>query len=425
MNVPFHARRRAAAGRDVAARPRGRTRRLLGSGTAVVVIMALLVVGISLHRASPSVDAFYDAPKAVPHRAGRLVQAEPFTRGIPDTARAWRILYTTTRANGRPALASGIVVLGKGAPASPRPVLAWAHGTSGYARACAPSMYTQPWGSGIREELGQVIRHHWLLVAPDYTGLGASGSQPYLIGQGEGRSVLDAVRAVRRLRHVSVSKRTVLWGLSQGGGAALWTRQIQHTYAPDVPLAGAAAIAPTSDMPVLARSFNNDSRAMVFMAFVLTAYAAAYPDVRVDDYVDTASRKIVKGASERCLRTAEAFVADAVSKGAAAPLLKRDPTEGALGRRLRENVPTGVTSTPLLIAQGSTDQLVPARVQRAYARSMCVRGQRLDYREYAGRGHGGVAQGNSPLLRQLIGWTEQRFAGAPATDNCARLRHSR
>ncbi|WP_446663556.1 lipase family protein [Flexivirga sp. B27] len=417
MNALFRARRQSRLGHD-APHP---LRHWFVSATAVFVITGLLVVGVSLHRASSSVDAFYDPPKSVPQKPGRLLSAEPFTKGIPDTARAWRILYTTTRQDGRSAVASGIVVLGKHAPAGPRPVLAWAHGTSGYARPCAPSLYSQPWGSGIRDELSAVIRHHWLLVAPDYTGLGTSGSQPYLIGQGEGRSVLDAVRAARQLRHVSVSKRTVLWGLSQGGGAALWTRQIQRSYAPDVPLTGVAAIAPTSDMPALARHFNSIPKGMVFMAFVLKAYAAEYADVRVADYVDPAGNKLVRGASERCLRTAETYVAQAVSKGATAPLLNREPTDGALGRRLHENTPVAIDPTPLLIAQGGADKLVPAGVQRAYARGMCERGQQLDYRQYAGRGHGGVARGDSPLLPQLISWTEHRLAGVPAADSCAKL----
>ncbi|MFN8629577.1 MAG: hypothetical protein U0838_04430 [Chloroflexota bacterium] len=43
--------------------------------------------------------------------------------------------------------------------------------------------------------LDQVIAHGWVLVATDYVGLGTPGPHPYLIGQGEGRSVLDASRA--------------------------------------------------------------------------------------------------------------------------------------------------------------------------------------------------------------------------------------
>lgn len=402
---------------------RHRLRRLIAGATVAVVLLALVVVGYSQHHAAPRVDAFYDRPKVVPSQPGRLVRAEPFTHGIPQTARAWRILYTTTRADGTPALASAIVLLGKRAPPGPHPVLAWAHGTSGYAKSCAPSLFPQPFGSGIRQELSQVVRHHWVLVATDYTGMGTAGPQPYLVGRSEGRAVLDSVRATRQLHQIAASNKTVVWGHSQGGGAALWTGQIQRTYAPDVPLDGVAAIAPTSDMPAIASRMNSIRGGMVFMSYVATAYAAAYPDVRIKDYASSGAQGVIRATSDRCLSAANLLVQDASAKGVAPPLLSRSPLTGPLGQRLRENTPTGTGTSPLLIAQGGSDSLILPSVQRAYVKGLCAHGQRLDYREYPGRNHSGVAKGNSPFLPQLITWTEQRLAGDAAPDTCSKLIH--
>jgi len=89
--------------------------------------------------APPVVDDFYAAPRDVPETPGSLIHAEEFTRKIPTGARAWRILYTTTMGDGSAAVASGLVV----APANnaePVPVVAWNHGTTGYAQKCAPSL---------------------------------------------------------------------------------------------------------------------------------------------------------------------------------------------------------------------------------------------------------------------------------------------
>lgn len=433
MNVPWHARRESGSTGLAPQRERRSVRRMIGSATAVLVVLALLVVGYSQHRASPSVDAFYEAPSSATAspvsrtqvRPGQLLRSELFTRGIPSTARAWRILYTTTRADGTNAVASAIVLLGKNAPAGRHPVLAWAHGTSGYAQACAPSLFPQPFGSGIRQELGQVIRRHWVLVATDYIGMGTDGPQPYLIGRSEGRAVLDAVRATRQLHQVSASNRTVVWGHSQGGGAALWAGQIQRAYAPDVPLVGVAAIAPTSDMPAVAARMNDVRGGMVFMAYIMTAYAAAYPDVRMDDYLTPTGQELVRAASERCTTAGNLVVQNAMANGTGPTLLSRSPLSGPLGQRLRENTPTGTGSTPLLIAQGGNDSLILPTMQRAYAKGLCDSGQRLDYRQYPGRNHSGVAKGNSPFLPQLISWTERRWAGAPAPDNCSTLTHRR
>jgi len=77
-----------------------------------------------------------------------------------------------------------------------------------------------------------VLDRGWAIVATDYVGLGASPPHPYLVGRPEARSVLDAVRAARTLRPAHLAPKTVVWGHSQGGGAALWTGIVAPSYAP-------------------------------------------------------------------------------------------------------------------------------------------------------------------------------------------------
>ena len=48
------------------------------------------------------------------------------------------------------------------------------------------------------------------------------------------------------------------------------------------------------------------------------------------------------------------------------------PAEGALGARLRENVPTGPFPAPVLVAQGEVDSLVLPHVQRDYVDGLCA-----------------------------------------------------
>src|SRR5690606_2378075 len=97
----------------------------------------------------------------------------------------------------------------------------------------------------------QVVEQGWAIVATDYTGLGTEDPHPYLIGEGEGRSVLDAIRAAQELADVNLAEETVVWGHSQGGHAALWTGQLAPTYAPDLEIVGVAALAPASNLPGL------------------------------------------------------------------------------------------------------------------------------------------------------------------------------
>ncbi len=88
------------------------------------------------------------------------------------------------------------------------------------------------------------------VVLPDYQGLGTPGDHAYLVGQAEGRNVLDGIRAATHLdgSGATPDSKAVVWGHSQGGQAAAFTAELQPTYAPDVHLVGAVAGAPASDL---------------------------------------------------------------------------------------------------------------------------------------------------------------------------------
>jgi uncharacterized membrane protein HdeD (DUF308 family) len=392
--------------------------RAVAAVAALILAVALMVVSVRLHTASPRPDAFYNVPHRVPSTPGALLRSEPFSQGVPAAARAWRILYTTTRDAGVPAVASAIVLAATDIPTGPRPVVAWAHGTTGVARGCAPSLLTDPFGAGAMPGLDQVIARGWILVATDYTGLGTPGPHPYLIGQGEGRSVLDAVRAARQLDAVNLADRTVVWGHSQGGHAALWTGILAHGYAPDVSLVGVAALAPASNLPGLVDGLDTVRGGSIFASYVIQAYSDNYPDVRFGTYVRPTARIQVREMASRCLAAPEVFVSVATSLLFDKSIWAGDPTTAAAGRRLRENIPSGPIPAPLLIAQGETDGLITPAVQAEYVRQRCATGGLVDYRTYPGRDHVGLVAADSALIPDLLQWTQDRVNGKPANSTC-------
>ena len=207
------------------------------------------------------------------------------TQGIPSGAQAWRILYTTTGRHGRPEVASAIVVESRHLPSGPRPVIAWAHGTTGYATGCAPSLLKEPFTAGAMPALPQVIDHGWVVVATDYSGLGTAGPQPYLIGQLEARSVLDSVRAARTMKQVDLSNRTVIWGHSQGGGAALWAGILAGHYAPSADVVGVAAVSPATELPEILNAAKDTPLGKIMGSYVVSAYSAIYSNVKFEDYI--------------------------------------------------------------------------------------------------------------------------------------------
>lgn len=400
--------------------PRPGWRRWLGlAGNAVALALAvvLVMVSLTLRRGAPEPDDFYAAPASVPAEPGQLVRSEPYTTKIPDGAQAWRILYTTTRDEGEPALASGIVVVPRDQATAGIPVIAWAHGTTGAAPGCAPSVI-DPFESGAFFSLDKVLAENWAYVGTDYVGLGTAGPHPYLIGQGEGRSVLDAARAARQLDGVRLGEQTVVWGHSQGGHAALWTGVLAPSYAAELDIAGVAALAPASNLPGLIDNLGNVTGGELFASYVIDSYAKVYDDVRFEEYVRPGAQPIVREMAGRCLAEPSTVLSIGTIMAMDKTMWNGDPNRGAFAARLRENIPTGPIPAPLLLGQGGADQLVVPAAQDAYVAERCAAGQQVDYRTYAGRDHVPLVEPDSPAIADLIEWTTQRLAGEPPTDTC-------
>lgn len=412
-----------------ARRPRGTTRphrdtaarrwmRTIGAVCAVVLAAGAVVSSVALRDGTPVVDDFYAAPRTVPAEPGELIRAEPFTRGVPSGAIAWRILYTTTHGDGSPAVASGIVV----APddEQPHPAIAWHHGTTGFDRTCAPSLATDPFGSGAMFVLDRIIEQGWALVATDYIGLGTEGPHPYLIGEGSARAELDAVRAARGLDAARITDQTVAWGHSQGGGATLWSAAIADHYAPDVPLSGTVALAPASDLEGLVDRLPEVTGGSVFASFVISAYSEIYDDVSFSRYIRPGADVTVREMATRCLAAPDMLVSvlTVMALSDDPNILAADPTSGALGERLTQNIPPAQAAVPVLLGQGVDDQLIAHDMQSAYVQRLCSEGASVDYRGYGGRDHLSLVEADSPAVEEAIAWTSDRLAGVPAADAC-------
>ncbi len=384
-----------------------------------VVIAAIVACWFAVRPARP--DAFYGAPSNMPGKPGVLLRAEAFTRHVPAGARAWLILYTTTRGNGSPAVASALVVESRTPHAGPRPIIDWAHGTSGIVPGCAPSLLPDPF-YGV-PAFDALLAKGWVFVATDYTGLGTQGPHPYLIGEGEARPVLDAIRAVRQLPAAQAGNRAVVWGHSQGGHAALWAGILAPDYAPDANVAGVAALAPASDLPALIEAVKDGAPGRVLSSYVLFTESEVYPDISFDRYVRPLVRPLARDMARRCLvgKAATFSVLEALLSGGS--IFRIDPDQGALGAHLAQNVPRAHIGVPVLVAQGLSDDLVSPQIQARYVERQCRAGQAIDYATYAGRGHMGLVLPGTPLDRDLLRWTQARFDGAPAPQGCRFTRH--
>ena len=153
----------------------------------------------------------------------------------------YRVLFRTTRSDGSAAVSSARVYLPTTPHGAPLPVIAIGHPSEGISDACTPSKtptsyqdLALPWAA-----LGYAV------IVPDYAGLGTDGVQDYLDNADTAHSLLDGARALRKLLPArALSQKILLFGYSQGGGAALSGQALEKAYGADGQIAGVVAFAP-------------------------------------------------------------------------------------------------------------------------------------------------------------------------------------
>jgi alpha-beta hydrolase superfamily lysophospholipase len=217
---------------------------------------------------------------------------------------------------------------------------------------------------------------------------------------------------------MNIGNETVVWGHSQGGGAALWVGIESLTYAPDVPLLGVAAMAPASDLTLLADGMMASAGGPLFASFILYGYSEVYDDVKLGDYVRPAAQTVVEEIQGRCLAEPSVLVSIA-SLASGEEIFSGDLKAGALGQRFAENVPGAVTGIPTFLGQGAADDLVVPEGQSQFVANWCADGQVVEYYTYAGRDHLSVVAEDSPMIGDLLAWTTARFAGEANASACS------
>ena len=392
-------------------------RRVVGG----LILLALLsVLGVWFWSYPPAPGKFYKADVAAANGPGHLLKSEPYKRGVPKGAVARRILYTTTLSGGTPATASAIVMWKPQEDmAAPRRVILWAHGTLGAAPGCGASMQATPF-AGV-PALSALLEEGWVYVASDYAGLTTQGPHPYLIGDGEARSVLDAARAAHDLSELTLSLETVIWGHSQGGHAALSSGILARSYAPELQVKGIAALAPATDLPAIVAEIEATPVGRIFSSFAARAYADTYPDLYFSGIVRPQARWQAKEIAERCFADARmvvpALLAERFTDGT---IFRGGETGTSFRRKLAENIPSRKLGAPVLILQGRRDDLVSAKMQAGYARERCAAGETIDYQLFDTLDHGSIVAPDAPTGPILVKWTRARFDGTPAPKVCPR-----
>ena len=384
-------------------------------------LAAVLCLAISSFRASEAgaQTPFYRAtPQELVGPSGSLIRSEPMMFA-PAGAQAYRVLYRSVGMQGEPIAVSGVIVVPPGpAPAGGRPIVAWAHPTTGVVPHCAPSLaiFVFQQMAGLR----QLIEQGAVVAATDYPGLGTAGPHPYLVGDSEARAVIDSVRAARSLPDVGDGNSFAVWGHSQGGQASLYTGLIAKTYAPELRLVGVAAAAPATSLVTLMGDDFRSSGGKNLTAMTLWSWSRVY-GAPIDKVVLPEAMPTVDRLSNECIES----VFD---------ILERRQTEKPLEQQFlsvpniaavqpwrslaMRNTPGALPpQIPLFLAQGTTDNIVRPDVTRDYMQRQCKAGGKVAMMWVPGVGHGFVARDSADAA---VAWMMDRFAGRPAPSDCGR-----
>ncbi|MFC7936825.1 lipase family protein [Streptomyces sp. NPDC057387] len=394
------------------------------------------------------IPAFYTPPSELPGADGTLIRTEPLPLALslpgidgPLPGRATRLMYKSTDANGEAVAVTGAYVepAAKWRGGGPRPLVAVAPGTMGQGDQCAASMalehplrFNGQTVSVGYEDLSvyRLLLRGVAVVVTDYVGLGTTDRLHTYVNRVDGaHAVLDAVRAARSLDQASVTSesRVGLFGYSQGGGATAAAAELQPSYAPDVRLAGTYAGAPPADLTEVTEAIDGGDLAGA-LGWSLNGFLQTEPALRplADRYVNEAGEEALRDLSTMCVgdalfgyggRSSTAWTKTGQSLG---DIIRAEP---ALQTFLAEQrIGSLKPGSPVRVATGTGDDLVPHAQARRLAVEWCDKGAKVTYVPVVLPGVGsGLLNHFAPLLADqgnAVSWLTDRLSGEPAGSNC-------
>ena len=370
---------------------------------------------VTMVKGSPDLPDFYGVPDPLPagSKPGDVIRTEPADAPGLNGSMS-RVMYVSTNINGEAIAVTGLILIPNGtAPSGGWPIITWAHGTTGIADACAPSLKPAEFVTMANG----LLDAGYLVVATDYEGLGTPGRHPYIVGESEARGTIDIVRMAQNFPKANASKRYVVWGHSQGGHAAMFAGHIAKTYAPELELVADVAGAPPSQL-LLVNAALQTSPYKHYIAMVAAAMNAAYGDQKAD------LTQVLTPEGLDFLNNMDTMCSSDLGKAAAGldftKLQKADPsTIPAWNQLLKDNDPGTFTApipVPLLIIHGGNDEQIPVVSSAALFDQLCKIGQVEQRWVFAGQSHAGVI---APSYSSMVSWIGDRFAGKPMPDPIA------
>ena len=424
---------------------------------STLIIGATFGLNFCAAHADPPMQTFYaDVIKMTPEgKLGQVIKQEKIATSVKG-AQAWRIAYISSDISGRKTISTGLIVVPVGAaPAGGRPVMTWAHGTTGSAQNCGPSQVIDPaaplneyflvggnswtdYGIPAAEEF---VKEGYVIVATDYQGLGGGGRHQYSVAATNGMDTLNAARAAISMKETGANKKTLVYGWSQGGGAAIALAGMPEyikqtgTIADNLDIVGFVALAP-QDISILAPAgkldqaaadkYFQDSQKMFFDNVFNFTHAtmfywgtqAAFPNLKLSDiFTDDGVKVANEIYNNKCMHAAsDTFNFNYGSNYAS--LIKQKPSNTVAWAQAMQKggVPVVKPVAPIQIYFGTKDTAVPPMMHKLYQEQACKLGGYVGRMQLPGEQSHFTTPGSSKPF--YISWVKDRIAGKPLANAC-------
>jgi pimeloyl-ACP methyl ester carboxylesterase len=364
----------------------------------------------------PFDDSFYTPPSPLPAgKPGDVIRWRPAVPLLNSlNADAWQVMYLSTNALGRPDAVTGTILVPKGKDPAAAPIVGYAVGTQGPAFKCTASkamergtLYDQP---AINDSLSS----GYAVAVTDYEGYSPTTTPTYITGQSEGPAVIDSVRAAQNLPSAGLAKnaKVIFQGYSQGGGASMWAGEKQPAYAPELNVVGVVAGGVPADLTEVAKGLDGYI-GFGFLAFASVGLDAAYPDLKLDSFLNATGRQQLNDAKQNACML-ELLVNYSFKKISDYTTTNPLDTPQWQARLAQNKLGANPPRVPVFQYHASTDEIVNTPQADALHRGYCAAGVREQWQTYVSDHITGVLAGNADAHQ----WIVKRFNGDPAPTNC-------
>lgn len=361
-----------------------------------------------------------------------IKQTDPGYQGTPAPIQMQTFSYTMSDTQGKTATVFGRVFLPADSHSSNLPIFAFAPGTTGIDDQCAASLEkpAQRNWANYPSLMAAYAAQGYATVTTDYEGMrDASRLHHYMVGELEGRAMLDSIRALQGL---SISKGKVdtaevyLSGYSQGGHAALWADRIASKYTPELTVKGVIGFGAVTDVTRTVSDIASGANLIWFAPYVLRSYADWYGDTYdLQRYLEEPfAANINTDIAKNCIDTNIKHWGDKDSKKVLTPQFLDAMKTNTLSsfapdlyKRMQDNSALGY-STPSnkLLNQGRLDNVIlPSQTELA-RKALCKDGNKVTAKVYPAATHYNTMVSS---FQDTLTWMKSLRDGRTVPNNCS------